>query len=205
MDTPSVENGRNKGGLTPRLTLIVYGALSAVAFTWGFIAGRPFIFVHPNPDIPHSGILALLMQIGAGLLFAISIIILSKWASQRFLWARRLESEFTRIIGVLSTRDIIIMAISSGLAEELFFRGAMQPTLGLGLTSLIFGMLHMGPSRQFWPWTVFALLVGLILGWFFEESGTLAAPITAHIVINLVNMLRLRNRWYSMQTGPQSE
>ncbi len=205
MDRPPAENGNEDHGLTLRLTLIVYGALTAAAFIWGFIAGRPFIFTHPRPDAPPVGAPELLLHIAAGLIFAAAVVILSGWTSKTFLWARRLESEFARIIGRRSTRDIIVMAACSGLAEELFFRGAMQPTLGLTLSSLIFGLLHMGPSRQFWPWTVFALVIGFVLGWFFEESGTLAASITAHSAINLANMLRLRSRWYSIQTGPQSE
>ncbi len=178
-----------------------YAGAIAAALVWGLIAGHPLLILHPDRE-PRILPAELLMQFLAGVIFVVAVVLLSSTTSKRFLWARRLEMEFARLIGPLSTRDIAIMAILSGIGEELFFRGAMQPSLGLVATSLIFGLLHIGPGKRFLPWTAFALVIGFVLGWFFEETGTLLAPIVAHIGINLINLKRLQKRFYEMQVSP---
>ena len=47
------------------------------------------------------------------------------------------------------------------MAEELLFRGALQPDLGLGLTSLLFMFMHWPMNARLIPWTLSA---GLRLG-----------------------------------------
>jgi membrane protease YdiL (CAAX protease family) len=81
------------------------------------------------------------------------------------------------------------------VAEETFFRGALQPTLGWLPASLIFGLVHFAPRRELLPWTGFALCVGMVLGALFESTGNLVAPIVAHVGINAVNLRRLVVRY----------
>jgi len=77
--------------------------------------------------------------------------------------------------------------------EELGFRGAIQGQLGhalkgffgrrathlsVGISSLIFGLMH--------SHIVAGALAGLAYGWLRERSGCLTAPILAHAVTNLI-------------------
>ena len=51
----------------------------------------------------------------------------------------------------------------------------MQPSWGLWPTALVFGVLHVPPTRRFLPWTLTAGVMGLALGaWFF---GVLAGVV----------------------------
>ena len=96
------------------------------------------------------------------------------------------------------------MAVASGFSEELLFRGALQPRVGLLVASVLFGAVHFVPRRQLLPWTGFAIAVGLLFGWMFETTGNLVAPVVAHCVVNGVN-LPLLIRQYGGESGGESE
>ncbi|MBF5041863.1 MULTISPECIES: CPBP family intramembrane glutamic endopeptidase [Myxococcaceae] len=84
---------------------------------------------------------------------------------------------------------LVVMAAGAGLAEELFFRGYLQTRLvarwgrgvGIGLTALLFGLMHLNPLHA-----VLATGVGAFLGWVRERSGSVHAGIVAHAVNNAV-------------------
>ncbi len=78
--------------------------------------------------------------------------------------------------------------MASGLAEEMFFRGALQPQVGWLVASLLFGLLHFIPRRELLAWTGFALLVGSLFGALFLWTGNLVAPVVAHVLVNAVNL-----------------
>ena len=133
---------------------------------------------------PQVGVDALL-GIGVGL----SLVAVT-WLLARFLHPlQELEREFRRVFGDASVRSIIVLAIISGVAEELVFRGTLQPWIGYVAASIIFGCLHFVPSTVFLPWTLFALGAGFLFGWLFEWRGSLVAPICAHVVVNALNLL----------------
>jgi membrane protease YdiL (CAAX protease family) len=91
-------------------------------------------------------------------------------------------------LGPLGLKRALVLAVASGIAEEMFFRGALQPRVGLGIASVLFAAAHFLPRRILLPWTAFALIAGFILGGLFEWTGNLVAPVTAHIVVNAINL-----------------
>ncbi len=107
---------------------------------------------------------------------------------------RRLGHFLADLIGPLSWTDAFVVAAFSALGEEFLFRGVLQHYLGVVPAALIFGTLHTGPGRRFIPWTLFAVMVGLVLGFLYERTGNLLAPVAAHFWINFIN-LRLLSRW----------
>ena len=124
----------------------------------------------------------LLWGLGAALL----LIALSLYASRNFRWARQLDQEFRRILVPLAGWQIGAIALFSGAAEEVFFRGAIQPLLGLIPTSLLFGAVHLIPRKVFLPWAAYAAFAGLLFGSLFELSGTLFPNSLAHVAVNFV-------------------
>jgi membrane protease YdiL (CAAX protease family) len=134
-----------------------------------------------------------IIRLRGGSLVAVATILATRLLVRRTLWARALHAEFRARLGPLRSTEIWVFATTSGVAEELFFRGAMQPALGLFLSSLVFGAVHVGPSRRFWTWTLWAGVMGLVLGALYEGSGTLLAPIVAHVVINYENLHFIRD------------
>ena len=83
---------------------------------------------------------------------------------------------------------MVVLAVASALGEEIFFRGALLPAIGLAGSSLVFALLHVGPKLRFLPWTISSLVAGLLFGQLFLWSGDLAGPIAAHFTVNFLNL-----------------
>lgn len=86
-------------------------------------------------------------------------------------------------------RDLILVSILSGVGEEVFFRGALQPLLGLVVASLLFGALHIGPDRRYLVWTLWAVGAGFLFGALYLWTGGMLAPVTAHVLHNATTLL----------------
>jgi membrane protease YdiL (CAAX protease family) len=94
----------------------------------------------------------------------------------------------------LRTLDIVIISVSAGVGEELFFRGAVQPYLGVLWTAVAFVALHGYLNPKDWRMTTYGLLMTAIivaLGYMTEYVGIVSAML-AHVVIDLVLLCRLR-------------
>ena len=109
----------------------------------------------------------------------------------------------------LDGEKAFVVAVYSSVGEEALFRGWLQPFLiarlaadplapGLGAiaggilaTSLIFGVLHFPMVKELRPWTAFAVIAGLLFGALAAWSGSLLAPVVAHLLINWLNLRRL--------------
>jgi len=128
-----------------------------------------------------------------GVALALGLVFFSLFASRHFLWAKLLEEEFLRILTPLSFRKIFFLGLSSGIAEELFFRGALLGGTGLYFSSFLFGLAHLIPRRELIPWAFYASLVGFIFGCVVEIRHTLLPVILAHSLMNIL-LIQLLNR-----------
>jgi len=80
------------------------------------------------------------------------------------------------------------MAVATGIGEELLYRGALQPVLGIWLTSLIFALGHV---QYLNPFFISIFISGLILGWARNRWG-LGTAIWSHFMYNaLIGLLSL--------------
>lgn len=124
---------------------------------------------------------------------AVGAALLGLWLAGRTILplARDLERTIASLLDGLSPPDALALALISGFAEELFFRGAVQGSWGIVAATLLFALLHTGPGRPFLLWTAFALVAGAAFGVLAQERGNLLAPITAHVLVNAVNLTRL--------------
>jgi membrane protease YdiL (CAAX protease family) len=80
------------------------------------------------------------------------------------------------------------------VAEELFFRGVCQTALNhvfrrrwlsTVIVGLAFGLAHFPQPHVVAP----LIVLGLILGYVYERTGSLVAPITMHLLFNLKTMI----------------
>lgn len=154
---------------------VFYGALLVVAALWNGLRGRDL--APPGDSIPLSvllGILAAAVTVSAGLLAYRAVPLL-----------RRLADELAPMLVDGSSRsDLVLLSIFSGIGEEVFFRGAVQPEFGIVIASLAFGLLHVGPDRRFLIWTVWAVAAGFLFGALFAFTGGIIAPVIAHTLHN---------------------
>jgi membrane protease YdiL (CAAX protease family) len=71
------------------------------------------------------------------------------------------------------------------LREEFFFRGLLQPWLGLIATSLLFGSVHL-PFRGFpnWRFAVLAVVAGVFYGLAYRNARSVRAAMVTHALVN---------------------
>lgn len=168
-----------------RLAWIFYLVLALAGTLWlGLRQGRIGFGLFVDPDN---------WWLDAGIGLAAGGLLIAVWlvARQTMPLARSLEAELAELLGPLKTSEIIGLALLSGFAEELFFRGAVQGAWGWIPATVLFALLHAGPGASYRIWTGFAAIAGLVLAGLMIWRGNLLAPVVAHVVVNGVNLDRL--------------
>lgn len=77
----------------------------------------------------------------------------------------------------------LVLALASGIGEEILFRGALQPVLGIVPTSLLFAIVHVQYGLT--PITAAVFIIGLILGLLRRKTNT-TTSIFVHFSYNLI-------------------
>lgn len=165
------------------LVLGLYGAMALVGLVIAAGRGNPDVFRIGSPP---AWLLLAGPAMGAAL--GIGVVGLTRIATRHFQWARDLHSSFRDLLGPLTGKEILILALASSIGEEVLFRGALLPWMGVWLQAIIFALLHVGPGKRFLPWTLSALVLGIAFGWLAAWTGSLGAPIAAHFAINFLNL-----------------
>lgn len=170
----------------PRLlgsAALFYGALVLVAGAIGALLGR-------NVFEP-GGPLALALSLGAAT--SAATVALGVVAYRAFPVLRNLSEEIAPlVVDGARGRDLVLLALLSGVGEEALFRGALQPEIGIVAASLLFGALHIGPDRRYLAWTAWAVGAGFLFGALYEWTGGILAPALAHALHNAATLLLWR-------------
>lgn len=87
---------------------------------------------------------------------------------------------------LLNPWGAFLIGLSAGIGEEVVFRGALQPRLGLVVTSALFAFVHLQYVYTF-AWVI-VFLLGLGLGLLRQRWNTTAA-ILAHMLYNTLLVL----------------
>ena len=174
-----------------RRSTVVYGVMTVVGLALLHFAHKTLRRSLAVPTEPIEGLRLLAIgALGAGLL-----LVLSYFFEDWFESFRDLKTVIMRFLGPVSVPMAFYLALITAFGEELLFRGAMQPFLGLGLTSVLFGLLHLGKDGLVSAWSVWAFIAGLLLGWMYLETGSLWPPIIAHFGVNCLSILSLRRTY----------
>jgi hypothetical protein len=170
-------------------------ALCALAFIWATrTASRAGLTLHVPADACRASLVATALLL-------------------LFVALRQLALKYTGLAAeqedALTFEFLIYLLIMPGLAEELTYRGAIQPGLnqvlgrpwkllgaqvgwGWIIASVVFWAPHAFRVDEqlhlsfYWPTLTMQLVAGLTFGWLRERSGSLLPPMLAH---NLVNVL----------------
>lgn len=136
--------------------------------------------------------LASLQLLGLGVMGALVLLIANYLFEEQFPSYKSFRLVMMQLVGSASVPVALYLAFISSIGEELLFRAAVQPAVGLLGTALLFGLLHLGPQGIISMWTIWAVISGLILGWLFESTGNLWPCLICHFIVNAVSILRLR-------------
>jgi membrane protease YdiL (CAAX protease family) len=189
-DPPPSGSPRRRPSLL-RVALLFYAVMLCAALLWAALSGEPLFYAS---QVWRERGARPWRDLGAGLLAGALVIVASREFTRRTRWGAELARALADALGPLSPASCAVLALASGIAEEAFFRGALQPRVGLVAASLIFGLAHFVPRRELLPWAGFSVAAGFLLGALFAATGNLLAPIAAHALVNGVNLWWLSNR-----------
>lgn len=180
-----------------RLLLVVYGIVAVVAASvLAFLRDPPFDHPAPWLSLSSTGASGRAIGVGLGVLlglaFAGLVIASTAVLVARFDWAKSVAHELGPFAVGLTGPQLVAMLGLAGLAEELVFRALLAPTLGVVVSSVLFGLVHQMGGKARWYWVIWASLVGLGLACLYATTGSLVGPLVAHAVINGVNVARVR-------------
>ena len=179
---------RHAAPFSPRMLILGGAALgllmTAAALAWvGLVrqCAPGALFPTPPWEALTAGALA-----GAGFVAV-------QWAL--FRRTRFLRAEVALIDRVIDLRalrrhHIVVIALLAAVPEELLFRGALVPEVGVWLSALIFGLAH----AISWQYVIYAGLAGLLCGALMVWTGGLWASIAAHATIDLLMFALLIGR-----------
>ncbi|MEE9558981.1 MAG: CPBP family intramembrane glutamic endopeptidase [Candidatus Brocadiales bacterium] len=150
--------------------------------TWGLLRYAVVL-----PVILASGFLVELMTKNAGITPEHQAVV------QRFLE----ERSYFGVAAILAFGILI-----GPVTEELLFRGFLQPALrdvlggvkAILFTSFLFALVHFNLYIF-----IQIFILGLLLGYLYEKTGTLAAPVAVHILHNSVSLCALL--WIKQSEG----
>ena len=175
-----------------RLAAVFYGILVVVAAVWCGLRGIDL------PVLGRSPAAGLLL----GLATAAGTVTISLAAYRLVPITRKLAEELApTLVDGADRAGLVLLALFSGIGEEVFFRGAVQQEFGILISSVAFGLAHIGPDRRFLIWTLLAVLAGVVFGVLFEATGGLLAPVTAHAAHNAATLLIWKR---SRERGPEA-
>ncbi|MCK5101843.1 MAG: CPBP family intramembrane metalloprotease, partial [Cyclobacteriaceae bacterium] len=134
------------------------------------------------------------LQVLVGIVFGL-VTAMAGWQIVELPIMAKTKTFFAGLINPLKLDkyQIVFISICAGVGEELFFRGAIQPMLGIWMTSIMFVLLHGYLNPFNLPLTyygIYMVLVIGVIGLMTEHLGILTAMI-AHTIIDVILLKEL--------------
>lgn len=129
-----------------------------------------------------------LKSLAAALGIALGLVAVARVGSRAWAPLERAADAARVLLGRIPAVEIAGLALLSGVAEELLFRGALWKPLGPWGTTLLFGLVHFVPRRSLWIYPLYAAAAGLFLGMLREGTGSLIPCMLAHALMNGLNL-----------------
>ena len=204
LETVYTSSAPSKGSSHPGfLTLAVIGEASLLLLAWGlarWLNISPLQEVRPTLGSVMWGVVATVP-----LLLSLGWMVGSSIEPIRRLVALVID-HLGPLLAAHSMAGLAALAAMAGIAEEILFRGVIQPGLAHRLseawallaTSVLFGLVHFA-SRAY---AGFAAAMGLYLGALLLVVDSLLAPMIAHGLYDFAALVYVARRYRTMQAQP---
>ena len=126
---------------------------------------------------------------GKVMLLSIMLVFAAMFAFNVLAQELGLPDELSEVIKQVSNNVLgcITIAVLAPILEEVLFRGAIQgylmrkynPTVGIVVAALVFGLIHMNPIQIF-----YAFCLGLVFGWMYYRTCSLMPVVIGHVLNN---------------------
>lgn len=162
----------------------LYFVMLIAALAWIGLRGR--MAVLPELAIGERGIW---VSAGAGLATGLGLAALLQLAGMSSTAVRRCEQRILALLGPLEDGGILLLSLLAALAEELFFRLAVQDAFGAPVAVALYVALNTGPG--YWAWAPIALVAGVAFSALVATGFGLLSATVAHAVMNYLAMRRI--------------
>lgn len=165
--------------LFPEICLIQFIAL-VIAILWGYF-GK--IFWWNTITFDFSLVNSIYIVIGLFIFNAIFYIFRNQLKFMHYEWI--IKSVYIPIFGKFSMWQCLFLSIISGICEEALFRGVMSIAWGMIISSLIFGLLHLGDKKLIFS-GIWIAIIGFCFAYVYRQTGNLGISISAHVLNNFL-------------------
>ena len=99
------------------------------------------------------------------------------------------------IAGKLSVVSALLVSFAAGVGEELFFRGFLQPKVGLVVASVSFGLIHFVFNlKKYYLIAAIYIVIGFIFGLVFELFDSLWPVVIFHIFYDFTALMYFKKK-----------
>lgn len=166
--------------------VLMEGGLLVIALLWAFFGKIP-LRAMCAPMFP-----PVLIGVGVGVGLLVMNMLTLTVGVRYFAWCRRIkvlmDDDVAPLFRGFSVGAALLLAVMSGISEEVLFRGVLQTQWGLVAASILFGLAHIW-RKDALVYGVYAAVIGVLLGGVYMLTHNLWAPILAHVVNNFVAIL----------------
>lgn len=131
----------------------------------------------------------LLYALSLTLTTAVLIMALTYVFNLQFETFRPHRKNLANSLGPLNLPSCLYLAGFSALIEEILFRGALQPSLGILLTSILASFFHLSQGGVFNSWSFYAMACHTLFGMIFHYTGSLYYSILLNCSVSALFLL----------------
>jgi len=102
----------------------------------------------------------------------------------------------------LQWTDIVFYSLCAGVGEEILFRGALQPLMGLWWAAILFVVLHGYISTKDWKKSIYGVFLILISAGFgyLTRYFDIFSAMAAHFIFDVIMFIKLRKEARSLSS-----
>jgi uncharacterized protein len=173
--------------------IIHLGTLTLLGFP---LIGWLVLWVFDGPSM--SEVLAIDLNFGKQILIGIASGVVFGWSAWLLIRSKMMVNVRTKYSVLiqqmkLTPFQMLYISLCAGIGEEIFFRGVIQPYLGIWITAIVFVGIHGYLNPFNWRLFVYGTYMTMAIaaiGYFAERFGLYSAMI-AHAAIDMVLLYQM--------------
>jgi membrane protease YdiL (CAAX protease family) len=194
MNTSKADPGQSSGleGVSPEqiiiIALVCEGLLFLIYLVASFFLGRLEAPRWPSvSEVIFGVLLAILLCMFNARLVRVSYAREWSWMTDF------IDDMIVPLVSRLGLGDALVISLAAGIGEEFFFRGLLQPYLGIVLTSILFSLAHFAfELKRFYKLAILYFFIGILFGVVYELFQSLWVPLIFHVLYDFLAIIYFR-------------
>jgi membrane protease YdiL (CAAX protease family) len=178
--------------VSPRQLLIIALVFEGFLFLVYLVASY-FMGTLEKPRLPYLNEV-LFGSLFAALLFVFNGVLVRLSFIRGWVWMTSfIEEMIVPLVSRLGVGTAFMVSLAAGIGEEFFFRGLLQPHIGIIPASILFSIAHfLFEIPRYWPLVLLYFFIGILFGLIYELFNSLWAPVIFHTLYDFMAILYFR-------------